>query len=297
MTLRADWLPALAAFESAARHQNFAHAAEELHLTASAVSHHVRKLESRLGVLLFRRHARGVSLTAEGRQLADAASSALSDLGAVLGGLRLGRGEPERLRISTLHSLTYTWLMPRLPRFLAANPRLRLAVDTEVALTRFDEGGADLALRHGAGHWTGLTAHFVMADTLFPVASSRLPGVGVLATAADIATLPLISDLARQGWHDWFRAAGVHGAQLDERHVFSDSTDALLAAAHGLGAALARARIVGPYLADGRLLRLPGPALTARWGYYLVYPSHRRLRPAARAFVDWLLADTVAERT
>ena len=73
MAIRSDWLPALAAFESAARHQNFAHAAEELHLTASAVSHHVRKLESRLGVALFQRHARGVSLTAEGRHLADTA--------------------------------------------------------------------------------------------------------------------------------------------------------------------------------------------------------------------------------
>ena len=64
MALRPEFLSALAAFESAARHQNFAHAAEELHLTASAVSHHVRKLESRLGVALFHRHARGVSLTA-----------------------------------------------------------------------------------------------------------------------------------------------------------------------------------------------------------------------------------------
>ena len=80
MVLRPDWLPALSAFESAARHQNFAHAAEELNLTASAVSHHVRKLESRLGVALFQRHARGVTLTAEGRRLADASGSALASL-------------------------------------------------------------------------------------------------------------------------------------------------------------------------------------------------------------------------
>src|SRR5689334_11673827 len=170
MALRSDWLPALAAFESAARHQNFAHAAEELHLTASAVSHHVRKLESRLGVPLFQRHARGVALTAEGRRLADAASNALSDLAAVLGGLRPSPTGPERLRISTLHSITYTWLMPRLPRFVAANPHVRLTIDTEAALTRFDDGGPDLALRHGAGHWAGLNAHYVMDDELFPVA-------------------------------------------------------------------------------------------------------------------------------
>src|SRR6187549_2952411 len=117
MTLRPDWLPALAAFETAARHQNFAHAAEELHLTASAVSHHVRKLEARLGVALFQRHARGVSLTMEGRKLADAASTALTDMEAILLALRQHDARRERLRISTLHSLAYTWLVPRLPRF------------------------------------------------------------------------------------------------------------------------------------------------------------------------------------
>jgi DNA-binding transcriptional LysR family regulator len=113
--------------------------------------------------------------------------------------------------------------------------------------------------------------------------------------AEAIARMPLINDLARQGWHDWFRAAGVHGAKLDERFVFSDSTDALQAAAQGLGAALARARIVSPYLADGRLVRLPGPELPTRWNYFIVYPAHRPLRPAARDFVDWLLSDVKSE--
>ena len=125
MALRPDWLPALAAFEAAARHQNFAHAAEELHLTASAVSHHVRKLESRLGVSLFQRHARGVHLTVEGRQLADAASNALADMEGVLRALRADRGDAERVRITTLHSWLNAWLLPRLPRFAERHPRRR----------------------------------------------------------------------------------------------------------------------------------------------------------------------------
>ena len=83
MSLRPALLPALGVFAAAARHQNFAHAADELHLTASAVSHHVRKLEALLGVVLFQRHARGVKLTLEGRQLADAANAALGDIDAV----------------------------------------------------------------------------------------------------------------------------------------------------------------------------------------------------------------------
>jgi DNA-binding transcriptional LysR family regulator len=294
MTLRSDWLPALAAFESAARHQNFAHAAEELHLTASAVSHHVRKLEARLGVTLFQRQARGVSLTAEGRRLADASSNALADLEGTLRTLRANRDEVPRVRITTLHSLSVSWLLPRLPRFIARHPDIALGFETDSTLSRFDDGGPDIGLRHGPGQWPGLTAHPLMDESLFPVAAPTLPGVDTLRTPADILAMPLVADLARQGWPDWFRAAGVHGVRLDERYRFVDSTGAMLAAAAGLGVALARDRIVRPWLAAGTLVRLPGPVLPARWGYYVVHPSHRQLRGPVQSFVRWLL-DDVAE--
>lgn len=294
MAIRPELLPALAAFEAAARHQNFAHAAEELHLTASAVSHHVRRLESRLGVVLFQRHARGVNLTAEGRQLADAAGSALADVESALRGLRPAPDDRDRVRVTTLHSLLNTWLLPRLSDFTARHPHVRLEFDSGIALTRFDDNGPDLGLRHGPGHWPGLTAHHVMDDALFPLATPAM--ARRTGTAADVARLPLVSDLARQGWPDWFRSADVHGATLDIRFVFSDSTDALEAAARGLGAVLAREKIATPWLQDGRLQQLPGPTLPTRWQYYVVYPAHRRLRPAAQHFVDWLLAASADQR-
>ncbi|NZA25993.1 LysR family transcriptional regulator [Luteimonas sp. SJ-92] len=290
MKTRADWLPALAAFESAARHQNFAHAAEELHLTASAVSHHVRKLEARMGVPLFQRHARGVSLTAEGRQLADAAGSAITDIDGVVQALRSRRDERHVVRVTTLHSLTHSWLLPRLADFAAAHPDLRVHVDTEVALTRFDDGGPDLGIRHGPGHWPGLSSRHLMDETMFPVASPSLPGLSRIRGAGDIAALPLLADNNRQGWHDWFRHAGHHGVRIDPHYVFSDSTDVLEAAAHGLGIGLARQRIVAPWLENGRLRQLPGPEMTGRFAYYIVHPSHRRLRPEAQALADWMLA-------
>ena len=290
MALRSDWLPALAAFEAAARHQNFAHAAEELHLTASAVSHHVRRLEARLGMPLFQRHARGVALTAEGRQLADTAGSALADMEDVLRNLRAGAGEDPAVRVATLHSWTCGWLLPRLPAFAAAHPDVRISIETGFALARFDDGGPDLGIRHGPGHWPGLTASLLLEEEMFPVASPSMPGVDRVRNAADIARLPLVADTARQGWPDWFRAAGVRGAQVSERYRFSDSNAALTAAANGLGVALAREHIVPPFLDDGRLVTLPGPRMRARWSYYVIHPSHRRLRPAAKVFVDWLLA-------
>ncbi len=287
MLLRPALLPALGVFAAAARHQNFAHAAEELHLTASAVSHHVRKLEGLLGAQLFLRHARGVSLTPEGRQLADAASSALADVSAVASNLRPAPGASV-LRVSTLHSFAHCWLLPRLPAFCAAHPELRLEIDTSPVLARFDDGGPDLAIRYGPGHWPGLAAHHLMDDALFPVASPRLPGVDAVTTPRQIAGLPLIGDMTRQGWRDWFRGAGVRGLALPPMHSFSDSTDALRAAAEGIGAALARRHLAGQWLERGELVCLPGPPLKARFAYYVAYPAHRLPAPAASRFIDWL---------
>jgi LysR family transcriptional regulator, glycine cleavage system transcriptional activator len=296
MPLRPTVLPAFGVFAAAARHQNFAHAAEELHLTASAVSHHVRRLESTLGVVLFQRHARGVALTAEGRALADAAGNALADLDAVVGSLRAGPREVAHVRITALHSFTHCWLLPRLSQFTSAHPNVHLHIETNMALARFDDAGPDLGIRHGPGHWPGLTAHHLMDEELFPVAAPDMPGIGQVARAADVATLPLVADLAVQGWRDWFRTVGVRGARLRETHTFSDSTDAMLAAVCRMGAALARTHIVAPYLARGELVRLAGPAIKAKFAYYAVHPAHRRPSAAAAAFVEWVRAQSSDER-
>jgi DNA-binding transcriptional LysR family regulator len=288
MTLRPTELPAFGVFAVAARHQNFANAAEELGLTASAVSHHVRGLEAALGVKLFQRHARGVVLTIEGRSLADAANAALSDIDAVAETLNKVAQDGLRVRVAALHSFTYCWLLPRLPRFGARHPRLRLSFETGTAITRFDHTGPDLAIRHGTGSWPGLTASAVMDEYLFPAASPTLEGLDTVTEATQVGALPLVTDLAHQGWRDWFRAAGVRGARLPEMHSFTDSTDAMQAATHGFGAILARSRIVEPYIRDGRLVRLAGPAVKARYSYFAVYPAHRRLTAAATSFLEWL---------
>lgn len=289
MVFRSDWLPALAAFEAAARHQNFAHAADELNLTASAVSHHVRKLEDRLGVPLFHRHARGVQLTPAGRRLADAAGSSLADLEDAVRNVRAAREDEKLVRLATLHSWACGWLLPRLPAFAERHPDIGLSIETGFALARFEEGGPDLAVRHGEGNWPGLTARMLLRESMFPVAAPGMPGLDGVQSPADIARLPLVADMGRQGWPDWFRAAGVREPAPRERYRFTDSNAALYAAAQGLGVALARQHIVTPFLASGALVRVPGPAMEARYAYFIAHPSHRRLRPAARVFADWLV--------
>lgn len=278
MQLRPSLLPALAVFAVAARHQNFAQAAQELHLTASAVSHHVRRLEEVLEVRLFLRHARGVRLTAEGRQLADADSVPL--------------------RITTLRSLSYCWLLPRLPRFTQAHPHIRIELHTGSGLDRYDDNGPEVGIRYGLGQWPGLRAQHLMDDYLFPVASPALAGVEALVDPARIADLPLLTDLSPQGWRDWFRHAGVRPpSPLPPMHTFADSTDAMRAAVYGMGAVLARTHIAQPYLQRYEVVRLPGPALKARYAYHVVHAEGQPPSPAARLFIDWLLEQAQDERT
>jgi LysR family transcriptional regulator, glycine cleavage system transcriptional activator len=285
--MRSHWLPALGAFASAASHHSFARAGAELHLTAAAISHHVRKLEAALGVALFQRQARGVTLTAEGRRLADAVHNALGEVDAAIAHLVHARDAP-RVRISALPSLASAWLVPRLPRFAALHPDIRIHLDSDRSLARFDEGGVDLALRYGPGTWPGMTAHFLMDDTLFAAASPALIERHRIATAADVARLPLIQDLSPQSWPDWFRATGLRRVRLAEMHSFSDATDALQAAVAGVGAVLARKRLASSLLADGRLVLLPGPAVPARFSYFLVHPSQRQASEPAARFIEWL---------
>ena len=183
MNLRPNLLPALGVFAAAARYQNFAHAAEELHLTASAVSHHVRRLESALDVVLFHRHARGVSLTGEGRELADAATLAVSELQGVAESL----GSQAR------------WPAPAHQH--PALPDLQLAAAAPAAISQAASGparehrngygidplrGRRCGSRHSARARTlaGLKAHHLMDDELFPVASPTLPGIGSVLSRA-----------------------------------------------------------------------------------------------------------------
>jgi LysR family glycine cleavage system transcriptional activator len=295
MKLDTASLPAFAVLVVAARHQNFARAAEELGLTASAVSHHIRTLESKLRVPLFLRHARGAALTPEGRRLADEVGAALQDINASAASLTTPSRDIDRLRIATLHSLLYCWIIPRLGKFTRSRPRVRLTFEADLAFARFDHRGPDLAIRHGAGHWPGMTAQHLMDEDLFPVAAPDIARTAKVTDPGAIAKMPLLTDLSSQGWTDWFRHAGLRGISLPAMHTFNDSSDALRAAVAGLGAVLARSRLVEPYLRSGELVALPGPAVKGRFGYYAVHPSHWRTGALASEFARWIRAEATSD--
>ncbi len=289
----ADRLPplhALRAFEAAARHLHFGRAAEELRISQSAVSHHVRRLEADLGVRLFERRTRAVALTPAGEAL-------LRDLGRAFAllaeGVRRARGAGTRrgLRVSLLSSFASNWLVPRLPRFAAAEPMIDLDLDPNLRVIDLEAGEADLAIRFGAG-WEGLDCRLLLAERLSPVAA---PGVFGGGAPEDLLAHPLLMSRRLYDWHTWADSAGLDlGAARTV--MLSDYSLVIQAAEEGHGIAIGRLLLIGDRLRTGRLVEaLPGRCVShPKIGHWLVAPRRRRLSPEARAFAAWIVAEAAA---
>lgn len=294
MRRRLPPLNALRAFEAAARHGSFASAAAELGVTAAAISQQVKGLEAQLQVPLFRRQARGLTLTDAGRAYLPGLSEGLDRLAAATAHLREGEASG-LVTLTTLASFAAGWLVPRLSRFRQQYPGIDLRIDTSRRLVDFAREDIDLAIRFGAGPFRGLEALHLLDEEVFPVASPALLHGGLpLQRFADLAQHQLLHDVdahANQpwmNWADWFRRAGLPEASAARGLFFTDSNVLVAAAVAGQGVALGRSPHLGEQLAKGRLVRLFEQSWTAGWSYYIVAPAAQLRRPLVQALVDWL---------
>jgi LysR family glycine cleavage system transcriptional activator len=291
-------LDSLRAFESAARHLNFTKAANELHVTQSALSQRIGALEDELGYPLFVRSSRKIALTAHGRVIAAAMTQALAEIQRAFAGLEESVST-RTLSISVLPSFATRWLMPRLPRFHAAHPGVQVQVNAEGGLVDLTTSEADLALRFGTGRYPGHRVEFVMNDHVLPVAApDLLSKCARPRTAEDLARLPLIHDSAVErdasgtDWKSWFEHMGANAPAQLTGPRFSQADLMLQAAAQGLGVALARHSLVSDDLQSGRLVPvLPTAMLRARYDYYFVCLPEKADRSAVVAFRNWLVEE------
>ena len=181
-------LDTLRVFEAAARLKSFKEAADELSVTASAVSHRVATLEDELGTVLFVRHARRIEVTSEGERLAAGVRRGLAEIRRAVASI--DRREGTRIRVTGLPSHVTRWLAPRLHRFRAAHPDIELDITADLALVDLTQRTFDIALRFGNGVYPGVHAEYLMHDTIFPVASPRyVAEVGPISEAADVLRL------------------------------------------------------------------------------------------------------------
>ena len=292
MTPRLPPLNALRAFEAAARLESFSRAADEIHVTHGAVSHQVKALEASLGVALFARNGRRVSLTSEGRMFADRVRTALRDIGDAANSFRRGDRD-NRLTVSMLPSFAARWLMPRLGRFMAKHPAIAVNVHASLALVDFERDEVDLAIRFGRGGWPGVESEKFMDDEYFPVASPRFNRGRLPARPSELAQFRLVTT-DDEPWTPWLKAAGV---RLPEPTgpLFNDAAMMVQAAVDGRGIALARRSIAEGDLAAGNLVRLFDIAIPASGSYYLVWPAGKP-SPKVAAFREWMLEEKRRKR-
>ena len=284
-------LNALQVFVNAARAKNLTRAAERLHLTVSALSHQVRTLEERLGYALFVRGPRGLALTPEGERLLDRIAPHFDAIDAALRPMRAHRDSA--LSISALPSMASSWLMPRLPRFVAQFPDVEFNLDSSTERVDFADGRFDAALRYGPGQWDGVTSELLFEEWLTPVASPALLRGKKRPTLATLGDWPLLAP--DDPWPRWFE---MFGGTPPARYVatFSDSETLQRAAVEGLGIALGRATMVRPLIESGRLVAPFAERMRGRYAHHFVYPPRSRDHAAFRAFREWLLAEAATFR-
>ena len=248
-----DVLPTFAAVADAG---SMRAAGEALHLTHSAISQQIRLLEERLGFALFLRQYRRLVLTPAGQRLLDGARDALAQLAdARQDAARIALGTEPVLRVAVLPSFAQRWLMPRMGRWRAAHPGLRLELTASMETVDLRQEGLHVAIRHGSGHWRGLCAEPLIQSPRVvlgsPAAAARLAGQGLSAIARE----PLLgsADL----WRQWFAQAGLTPLPaLQPVAVINDAALSLQVVEADVGLALIRDLLAADALLDGRLVRL-----------------------------------------
>ena len=283
-------LPAIRAFEAAARLGSFTRAADELHMTQAAVSYQIKQLEQRLGLGLFHRQPRQVVLTPAGQRLAPAVLDAFKQLRTAFA-QAVERVESE-LAITALPTIAAAWLVPRLGAFQLAHPRLAVRLDTAVQLVDLTRGEFDVGIRIGAGEWPGLDADFLLPSLFTPLCSPALRDR--LRTPADMLALPRFG--RERWWRAWFAAAGLADADLTAKPGVELDVEqhAVTAAIAGHGVALSSPLFFEQDIAAGRLLQPFELVVRDQRDYWLTYPTTLRTSEKIRAFRGWLLAQAAA---
>ncbi|MFL5287665.1 MAG: transcriptional regulator GcvA [Rhodopila sp.] len=284
-------LTGLRAFEAAARHMSFKHAAAELNVTQTAISHQIRRLEEQLGMPLFIRQHRALVLTREAQDYLPSIRSAFEDLRRAT--QRLRRFDHDGLlTVSTTASLATKWLVSRVAAFQDANLGIEVRITTSAHLVDFRREEVDMAVRYGRGNWPGLHAAWLMAEHVFPVCSPALLSNGKpLQRPEDLAHHTLLHTMvSREDWQLWLTASGLPLSIAARRGLmFDQSFMAVQAAMEGLGVALGRASLVEADIATGRLVAPFDIVLPQDAGYYVVAPEATADTPKIALLRKWLI--------
>lgn len=282
-------LNALRSFEAAARHGSFQDAAGELFVTPSAISHQVKALEEFLGIPLFIRQTRRVSLTSAGRDYMRSVQRALREIERSTQDLLAKHGAGE-LRLAVTPAFLQRWLLPRMGLFSERYPDIELQIEASTGLIDFSRNEIDMAVYYGDGHWDDVEAHFLRRSVLIPVCSPALLARKPINEPQDMFQHRLIHVAKRiDEWRAWFTAAQTEYDETRKGLLMSSGSLAAGAATRGLGIALADEGLVREEILSGELISPIHIPLPKNKSFYLVWAQNRPLSPAMLNFRDWII--------
>ena len=285
---------ALLAFEAAARHESFTHAARELFLTESAVSRQINTLESNLGVRLFVRVKQRVVLTKAGKVYSAQVRRSLEQLDRdTLSIIAHGSGGGY-LELAVLPTFASQWLIPRLAAFNAQYPDVRVNMGVRTGTFPFADTHFEAAIHYGKPTWPGTSADFLFSEEVVPVCAASLLARPV-KTAADLLDYPLLHSTTRpDGWASWFANLDVDDNRTMQGVRYELHTMLISAAAAGLGIALVPRFFVDAQLEQLGLVIALDALAVADSAYYLVYPTELSHGKPLTSFREWLLREAAA---
>lgn len=281
----------LQAFEASARHGSFSRAADELALTASAVSRHVAALEERLGVPLFVRHKRRVQLTDAGKRYAQRVRLHLSGLERDTQEIANSRSQGYALHLAVVSSFATQWLIPRLPGFAERHPDIQVHLSVRSDPFALEQSQFDAAIFSGGSLWPHTRGRRIAQDgECIAVCSAAFAGLHDLGDEASWSHLAHIGLQSRpDAWRDWYALAGwgysVPASRGPRYELFSM---VIAAAAAGLGLGLVPQALVQHALDAGQVVRAHRQTLPGTQSYWFAYPQHGEPSQALLAFEAWI---------
>jgi LysR family glycine cleavage system transcriptional activator len=284
MTGRIPPVQCLLTFEALARLRSVTQAADELCVTPSAVSHRVKQLEQIIGTKLFGRS--DFSLTTDGSEYLAHVRAGLAALGRFPGqGAAQGK---RKLRVAVTPTFSRSILMPRLRGFIEAYPEIDLMLQVTIPLLDVVAEDADLTVRFGTGRYADVEHVCLMTDEVTPLASPAfIREHGPFDTVEELLAAKLIKS-PLEPWRTWFLAHGVDAPEPPEGSSFNDIGLMCDAAAQGLGVALVRLKLGGPWLENGALERISQRNVPSPHAHYLCWRTGAMERWECAAFAEWL---------
>ncbi len=289
--MRLPSLKFLKTFQVAAKHRSFKAASEELFVTPSAVSHQIKSLEEQLGVALFERGVRSLTLTDAGAHYLEHISDIFSKLESVTEQLQVRYGRTI-IRLNVPPFFANELLLPRLASFSQAREETDIRIETTFSAPKTHPAEADLSIVVGTGPWEGLTVHELFAQSFIAACSPSYLLENPIDRFTDLngKTL-LLHEERRDAWERW--AQGLQIAPIKpNRLVRLDTMSAVvLAAEQGVGVALVPARLSADRFAAGGLMKLFEAELTTNESYVLLHRPEDQAREDLQELTQWILSE------